>query len=90
MDVNMCRLPDEIRIMPKFLVPLADIMWHPYFDGQYQYSVKHGKDCFYPKKKNGLLRTVAFHHLKIKCAANALKLFYQEILSPFRKHLCNQ
>ena len=25
-----------------------------------------------------------------KCAANALKLFYQEILSPFRKHLCNQ
>mgnify|MGYP003244902812 CR=1 FL=1 len=57
---------------------------------KFQYSVKHGKDCFYPKKKNGLLRTVAFHHLKIKCAANALKLFYQEILSPFRKHLCNQ
>ena len=74
----------------KFQVPLTALKRHPYFDGQYQYSVKHGKDCFYPKKKNGLLRTVAFHHLKIKCAANALKLFYQEILSPFRKHLCNQ
>ena len=74
----------------KFQVPLTALKRHPYFDGQYQYSVKHGKDCFYPKKKNGLLRTVAFHHLKIKCAANALKLFYQKILSPFRKHLCNQ
>ena len=74
----------------KFPVPLTALIRHPYFDERYHYSVKHGKDCFYPKKKNGLLRTVAFHHLKIKCAANALKLFYQEILSPFRKHLCNQ
>ena len=74
----------------KFQVPLTVLTRHPYFDEQYQDSVKHGKDCFYPKKKNGLLRTVAFHHLKIKCAANALKLFYQEILSPFRKHLRNQ
>ena len=59
----------------KSQVPLTALKRHPYFDGQYQYSVKHGKDCFYPKKKNGLLRTVAFHHLKIKCATNALKLF---------------
>ena len=74
----------------KFPVPLTALIRHPYFDERYHYSVKHGKDCFYQKKKNGLLRTVAFHHLKIKCAANALKLFYQEILSPFRKHLRNQ
>ena len=49
----------------KFQVPLTALKRHPYFDGQYQYSVKHGKDCFYLKKKNGLLRTVVFHHLKI-------------------------
>ena len=66
----------------KFQVPLTALKRHPYFGEQYQYSVKHGKDCFYPKKKNGLLRTVVFHHLKIKCASNALKLFYQKILSP--------
>ena len=28
---------------------------------------------FYQKKKNGLLRTVAFHHLKIKYASNITK-----------------
>ena len=28
MDVNLCRLPDENSIIPKFLVPLAGIMWH--------------------------------------------------------------
>ena len=49
----------------KFQVPLTVLTRHPYFDEQYQDSVKHGKDCFYQKKKNELLRTVVFHHRKI-------------------------
>ena len=57
----------------KFQVPLTALIRHPYFDERYHYSVKHGKDCFYQKKKNGLLRTVAFHHLKIKYASNITK-----------------
>ncbi|RHR85464.1 hypothetical protein DWW33_12190 [Roseburia sp. AF15-21] len=28
MDVNLCRLPDEIIIISKFSVPLAGFMWH--------------------------------------------------------------
>ena len=57
----------------KFPVPLTALIRHPNFDERYHYSVKHGKDCFYQKKKNGLLRTVAFHHLKIKYASNITK-----------------
>jgi len=30
MDVNMRRLPDGLLNYPKFLVPLAGVMWHPY------------------------------------------------------------
>ncbi|MEE0549415.1 MAG: hypothetical protein ACLSV3_07125 [Roseburia sp.] len=28
MDVNLCRLPDEINTITKFPVSLAGIMWH--------------------------------------------------------------
>ena len=49
----------------KFPVPLTALIRHPNFDERYHYSVKHGKDCFYQKKKNELLRTVVFHHRKI-------------------------
>ena len=28
MDVNLCRLPDEINTITKFQVSLAGIMWH--------------------------------------------------------------
>jgi len=28
MDVNLCRLPDEINMIAKFPVSLAGIMWH--------------------------------------------------------------
>ena len=48
----------------KFPVPLTALIRHPYFDERYHYSVKHGKDCFYHKKKNEPLRTVVFHHPK--------------------------
>ena len=59
MDVNMCRLPDEIRIMPKFPVPLADIMWHPLLTDsaaiqpkqlERQFTTKqktHSKNCWH-------------------------------------------
>jgi hypothetical protein len=54
---------------------------HPYFDEQYQDSVKHGKDCFYQKKKNELLRTVVFHHRKIN-AYGILQNSFIQTLSP--------
>ena len=63
MDVNMCRLPDEIRIMPKFLVPLADIMWHPLLTDSADILSKQVKRQFIIKK-NGLLRTVGISHPK--------------------------
>ena len=50
MDVNMCRLPDEIRIMPKFLVPLADIMWHPLLTDSADILSKQVKRQFIIKK----------------------------------------
>ena len=65
----------------KFQVPLTALKRHPYFDGQYQYSVKHGKDCFYQKKKNELLRTVVFHHRKIN-AYGILQNSFIQTLSP--------
>ena len=39
----------------KFQVPLTVLTRHPYFDEQYQDSVKHGKDCFYQKRKMNYL-----------------------------------
>ncbi len=51
MDVNLCRLPDERKSMPKFPVPLADIMWHPYFDGQCPDSVKASEKTVYNQEK---------------------------------------
>ena len=65
----------------KFQVPLTALIRHPYFDRQYQYSVKHGKDCFYQKKKNELLRTVVFHHRKIN-AYGILQNSFIQTLSP--------
>ena len=65
----------------KFQVPLTVLTRHPYFDEQYQDSVKHGKDCFYQKKKNELLRTVVFHHRKIN-AYGILQNSFIQTLSP--------
>jgi len=65
----------------KFQVPLTVLTRHPYFDEQYQDSVKHGKDCFYQKKKNELLRTVVFHHRKINAYGIPQNSFIQN-LSP--------
>ena len=65
----------------KFQVPLTVLTRHPYFDEQYQDSVKHGKDCFYQKKKNELLRTVVFHHQKIN-AYGILQNSFIQTLSP--------
>ena len=61
MDVNMCRLPDEIRIMPKFPVPLAGIRRHPLLTDSADILSKQLKRQFIIKK-NGLLRTVGISH----------------------------
>lgn len=65
----------------KFPAPLTALIRHPYFDERYHYSVKHGKDCFYQKKKNELLRTVVFHHRKINAYGIPQNSFIQN-LSP--------
>ena len=61
MDVNLCRLPDENSIIPKFLVPLAGIMWHPLLTDSADILSKQVKRQFIIKK-NGLLRTVGISH----------------------------
>ena len=74
--------PMFVRIAARFAeVPLTVLTRHPYFDEQYQDSVKHGKDCFYQKKKNELLRTVVFHHQKIN-AYGILQNSFIQTLSP--------
>ena len=63
MDVNLCRLPDENRIMPKFPVPLAGFMWHPLLTDGTTILSKQVKRQFIIKK-NGPLRTVGISHPK--------------------------
>ena len=49
----------------KFRVPLTALIRHPPLTDSTPILLKHGKDCFYRKKKNEPLRTVVFHHPKI-------------------------
>ena len=63
MDVNLCRLPDENRIMPKFPVPLAGFMWYPLLTDGTTILSKQVKRQFIIKK-NGPLRTVGISHPK--------------------------
>ena len=66
----------------KFQVPLTALIRHLHFDDQYQYFVKHRKDGFYRKKKNRPLRTVTFHHMKIRCTLTAAKFFDSKCYLP--------
>ena len=73
----------------KFQVPLTALKRHPYFDEPCCYSDKHWKDGFNNNKQKMHFRIVVF------CIEREISLWIgvillQEILSPFRKHLCNQ
>ena len=50
MDVNLCRLPDEIKIISKFLVPLAGIMLHLYSTDSAAIQPKQAERQFTSKK----------------------------------------
>ena len=73
----------------KFQVPLTAFIRHLYFDEPCCYSDKHWKDGFNNNKQKMHFRIVVF------CIEREISLWIgvillQEILSPFRKHLCNQ
>ena len=61
MDVNLCWLPDENRIMPKFPAPLAGFMWHPLLTDGTTILSKQVKRQFIIKK-NEPLRMVGISH----------------------------
>ena len=81
MDVNLCRLPDEIIIISKFPVPLTALIRHLYFDEPCSYSDKHWKDCFYNKKKTPHFRTVVFRSER-KSTANQRNIIVATLLNP--------
>ena len=83
MDVNLCRLPDENRIMPKFPVPLAGFMWHPLLTDGTTILSKQAKRQFIIKK-NGPLRTVGISHQKNQIYIEFHKTFYSKILFSHR------
>ena len=86
MDVNLCRLPDENRIMPKFPVPLAGFMWHPLLTDGTTILSKQVKRQFIIKK-NGLLRTVGISHPKKSNLHRIPQNFFILKTLPIRKHL---
>ncbi len=61
MDVNLCRLPDEMKSISKFPVPLADIRWHLSSTDSTNILSKQPKRQFIIKK-NRPLRTVDISH----------------------------
>ena len=61
MDVNLCRLPDEMKSISKFPVPLADIRWHLSSTDSTNILSKQPKRQFIIKK-NRPIRTVDISH----------------------------
>ncbi|MCC2225071.1 hypothetical protein LKD41_09675 [Roseburia sp. CLA-AA-H209] len=87
MDVNLCRLPDERKSMPKFPVPLADIMWHPPLMDSAPILSKQVKRQFIIKK-NKPLRTVGISHQRKSDSLGMPQNFFAGILSvPIRNRL---
>ena len=87
MDVNLCRLPDENRIMPKFPVPLAGFMWHPLLTDGTTILSKQVKRQFIIKK-NKPLRTVGISHQRKSDSLGMPQNFFAGILSaPLRNRL---
>ena len=87
MDVNLCRLPDENRIMPKFPVPLAGFMWHPLLTDGTTILSKQVKRQFIIKKSKPL-RTVGISHQRKSDSLGMPQNFFAGILSvPLRNRL---
>ena len=61
MDVNLCRLPDEMKSISKFPVPLADIRWHLSSADSANILSKQPKRQLIIKK-NRPLRTIDISH----------------------------
>ena len=55
MDVNLCRLPDEMKSISKFPVPIADIRWHLSSANSTNILSNMEKTVFIVKRKTDLL-----------------------------------
>ena len=76
MDVNLCRLPDEMKSISKFPVPLADIRWHLSSTDSTNILSKQPKRQFIIKK-NRPLRTVDISH---KRKSDVLRLLQNSLI----------
>ena len=52
MDVNLRRLPDNVMYYPKFPVPLAGFIEHPYSTDSADIQSKQRKDSLHSRKTN--------------------------------------
>ena len=76
MDVNLCRLPDEMKSISKFPVPLADIRWHLSSADSANILSKQPKRQFIIKK-NRPLRTIDISH---KRKSDVLRLLQNSLI----------
>ena len=76
MDVNLCRLPDEMKSISKFPVPLADIRWHLSSADSADILSKQPKRQFIIKK-NRPLRTIDISH---KRKSDVLRLLQNSLI----------
>ena len=81
-DVNLCRLPDENSIIPKFLVPLAGIMWHLPSTDSTAIQPKQPERQFTIKKNTHYKNCWHFIPDKDKSPVNPV-IFFRQLLSPF-------
>ena len=83
MDVNLCRLPDEMKSISKFPVPLADIRWHLSSTDSTNILSKQPKRQFIIKK-NRPLRTVDISH---KRKSDVLRLLQNSLILNVLSHI---
>jgi len=79
MDVNLCRLPDEIKMISKFPVPLAGIMWHLFSTDSAAILTKQPERQFTSKKNQHSKNCWHFTSKKISCTWKASKFFAQNL-----------
>ncbi len=76
MDVNLCRLPDEMKSISKFPVPLTDIRWHLSSADSANILSKQPKRQLIIKK-NRPLRTIDISH---KRKSDVLRLLQNSLI----------
>ena len=77
MDVNLCRLPDEIKMISKFPVPLAGFMRHLLSTDRAAIQPKQPERQFTSKKNTHSKNCWHFTSKKISCTWKASKIFDQ-------------